>query len=423
MNAPIEQKTLEQFWPASRAGFRVPYRVFTEQAYYEREQEKIFRGETWSFVGLEAEIPNKGDFKATAIGDTPVIVTRDESGAVRVFKNRCTHRGALLVREPRGNAKSFDCVYHQWSFDLAGTLRGVPMRRGVRGQGGMPPEFDMAQYGLDALRVETLNGLIFASFSETVEPLADYLGDEVVGVIRRIFNRPIQILGDQRQYIHGNWKLYAENTRDPYHGSLLHLFHNTFGLYRATQTGVTRMDASKRHSVIKVKAAPTSNSEDQEVYKDVRSYNTEFRLQDPSVLAGRREFDDGVTLIINAIFPNLLVQQIANTLAVRQSVTYGPDAFEIVWTQFGYQDDDDEMRLIRMKQSNLIGPAGLISMEDGEAVEIVQEAVVRDGAQTSIIAMGGGRAENVEHMVTEGPIIGFWENYCRYLGIAQRAPE
>jgi anthranilate 1,2-dioxygenase large subunit len=169
---------------------------------------------------------------------------------------------------------------------------------------------------------------------------------------------------------------------------------------------------------VRAAAAPANEAEDKEVYRDVRSYNTEFRLQDPSILAGRQEFDDGVTLIINAIFPNLLLQQIANTLAVRQSVTYAPNAFEIVWTLFGYEDDDEEMQMIRMKQSNLIGPAGLISMEDGEAVEIVQEAVMRDGKKTSILAMGGGVAENSEHMITEAPIIGFWENYCRYLGIA-----
>jgi anthranilate 1,2-dioxygenase large subunit len=425
MNIATEPKNFfTGAWPpASAEGFRVPYRVFTDPACYAAEQEKIFRGETWSFVGLDAEIPNTGDFKTTFIGDTPVLVVRDTSGKVSVFKNRCTHRGALLMREQRGNAKSFNCVYHQWSFDLAGALLSIPMRRGVHGQGGMPAEFDMARHGLDSLRVEVLNGVIFASFSETVEPLADYLGEEIIATIQRIFNRPIKILGDVRQYIHGNWKLYSDNVRDPYHASLLHLFHNTFGLYRATQTGATHMDASKRHSVLWAKAAPTSASEDKEVYKDVRAYNTEFRLQDPSVLAGRREFDDGITLVINAIFPNLVIQQIANTLAVRQIVTYGPGAFELVWTQFGYQDDDEEMQTIRMKQSNLIGPAGLISMEDGEAVEIVQAGIIRDGEQTSIIGMGGGRAENADHLTTEGAIIGFWENYCRYLEIPQHAAD
>jgi anthranilate 1,2-dioxygenase large subunit len=106
MNAPM--MPFAKPWTANPDGYRVPYEVFTDQVYYDQEQEHIFRGETWSFVGLEAELPNKGDFKSTAIGDTPVIVTRDQNGQLHVFKNLCMHRGALLVREPRGNAKSFD---------------------------------------------------------------------------------------------------------------------------------------------------------------------------------------------------------------------------------------------------------------------------------------------------------------------------
>jgi anthranilate 1,2-dioxygenase large subunit len=163
--------------------------------------------------------------------------------------------------------------------------------------------------------------------------------------------------------------------------------------------------------------AGSNNAErDQEVYKDMRSFDATFGLRDPSLLAGRTEFDDGITLVILSIFPNLVVQQIANTLAVRQIVTHGPDAFELIWTPFGYADDDDEMTRIRLKQGNLIGPAGLISMEDGEAVEIVQRAVVRDGDKTSFIAMGGARGGDAQHLVTESSIIGFWDYYARVVG-------
>lgn len=395
---------------------RVDYKVFTDRSFYDREQQRIFRGETWSFVGLEAEIPNPGDYKSTMIGDTPVIVTRDAEGGVNVVENRCAHRGALVCRDLRGNAPTLDCVYHQWSYDLKGELIGVPFRRGIRGQGGMPAGFDLKRHGLKALRVETIAGLVFASFSDTVEPLRDYLGPLVVEHVERILNRPITVLGDQRQYIHGNWKLYAENVRDPYHASLLHLFHTTFGLYRSTQTGCSRMDEQKRHSLLYSLAGSNDDARDKEVYKDSRTYNAGFQLQDPSLLKGRREFEDGITLVILAMFPNLVLQQIANTLAVRQIVTHGPDAFELVWTHFGYADDDEEMQQIRLKQTNLIGPAGVISMEDGEAVEIVQQAIGRAQDDSSYIAMGGGRAEDADHLVTEGAIIGFWENYEKLVG-------
>ena len=53
-------------------GSRVPYTVFNSPAIYAREQERIYRGPVWNFVGFECEIPNAGDFKSTFIGDTPV---------------------------------------------------------------------------------------------------------------------------------------------------------------------------------------------------------------------------------------------------------------------------------------------------------------------------------------------------------------
>lgn len=410
MNGVGLEKTLEN-WPDSDEGFSVPYSLFTEDEVYVAEQRRIFRGQSWSFVALEQEIPNPGDFKSTFIGDTPVIVIRDEESSVNVVVNRCAHRGAKVCRSLRGNVPNLECVYHSWAYNLKGELIGVPFRRGVKGNGGMPESFDMKDHALQALRVEILNGLVFASFSRVIESLETYLGPMACNAIRRIFNRPIKILGDQRQRIFGNWKLYAENTRDPYHASLLHLFHTTFGLYRVTQTGQSKMDASRRHSMLTAQAKSSSAQDDANAYGDKRAFNSDFTLQDPSLLKGRPEFDDAVTLVILSVFPNLVVQQIANTLAVRQIVTYGPKEFELVWTAFGYQDDDAQMQGIRIKQNNLIGPAGLISMEDGEAVQIVHDAIHRDQEQHSYMAMGGGRAEDADHLVTEGTIIGFWEFY------------
>jgi anthranilate 1,2-dioxygenase large subunit len=42
--------------------------------------------------------------------------------------------------------------------------------------------------------------------------------------------------------------------------------------------------------------------------------------------------------------------------------------------------------------------------------------VVRAQDDTSYIAMGGGRADDADHLVTEGPIIGFWKNYGELVG-------
>ena len=67
-------------------------------------------------------------------------------------------------------------------------------------------------------------------------------------------------------------------------------------------------------------------------------------------------------------------------------------------------------------------PAGLISVEDGEAAEIVQKAIRRDRDAAAYIAMGGGIAADTEHLVTESAIIGVWEHYKALLGISARSP-
>jgi anthranilate 1,2-dioxygenase large subunit len=111
MNSISVNGTHSFTWP-EEATTRVPYQVFLDPAIYAQEQERIFRGPIWSYVALEAEVPNPQDFKATFIGDTPVVVTRDKDGALHAFVNRCAHRGALVCREPRGNRATQVCVYH-----------------------------------------------------------------------------------------------------------------------------------------------------------------------------------------------------------------------------------------------------------------------------------------------------------------------
>src|SRR5947207_13730779 len=91
-------------WPRNDYS-RVPFWLHHDAAIYELEMERIFRGPAWSYLCLEAEIPNAGDFRTTWVGDTPVIVSRDNDGAPPAFVNRCSHRGAMIVRSLRRNAE------------------------------------------------------------------------------------------------------------------------------------------------------------------------------------------------------------------------------------------------------------------------------------------------------------------------------
>lgn len=396
----------------SQKGFtRVPYQVFVDPAIYAREQQHIFRGPTWSYVTLEAELPNPGDFKATFIGDTPIVVSRDREGELHAFVNRCAHRGALVCREMRGNRNTHVCIYHQWSYDLRGNLIGVPFRRGIEGKGGYPADFDPTKITLPQLRVAAYRGVVFASFSQKAESLEDYLGLIQRPWFDRVFNRPLRVLGYGRQFIHANWKLYAENTRDPYHASLLHLFHTTFGIYRSSQGGGCTMDDTRRHSMLR--AFKRTETAEVAAYQgaNLRTYQKGYALADPSLLASRKEFETELTNSIHSIFPSLVIQQIFNTLATRHILPKSADTFELLFTFFCYADDDEDMLQKRIKQANLVGPAGYISMEDGYAAELVQQAIIRDQDACSLLELGGSEAENAEDLVNEAAIRGFWSYY------------
>jgi nitrite reductase/ring-hydroxylating ferredoxin subunit len=217
-----------------------------------------------------------GDHVLTTVGETPVIVTRGRDGDVNVLVNRCAHRGVTRC-ETAGTApgRHFTCRYHQWRFGLDGTLVGLPFRKGVNGNGGMPGDFEPAANGLARLRVARRNGVVFA-------------------------------------------------TRSP---------------------------------------AATA---------EIGSLRRGLRLADARLLDPVAEFPGIATVVMQTLWPNLILQQQSNTLATRQLVVRGPGAFDLHWTFFGYADDDEAMRTRRLRPANLMGPAGLVSVDDSEVLALAQ---------------------------------------------------
>jgi anthranilate 1,2-dioxygenase large subunit len=411
---PMPDSAIETSAPAA-----VDARVYHDAGIFAEEQRRIFRGPVWSYVALEAELDGAGAFKSTFAGDTPVVVTRGTDNELYAWVNRCAHKGALVCRAPRGRTAdgSFVCVYHQWAYDGQGNLRGVPFRRGMKGEGGMEKDFDMALHGLQKLRVASLCGMVFVSFDEKTPSLEAFLGAAMCHYVRRIFNRPVRVLGYARQYMRGNWKLYSENSRAGYHGGLLHLFYPTFGIYRPSQESAGVIDEAGYHNVFTV--SKPSQTGGYETYQ--KEANREMSgatggsemLRDPSVLAFRPEFDDNIALLIQSLFPSVVLQQIQNTLATRQIVTRGVAETELVWTYFGYVDDDEAMTRHRIRNINLVGPAGYISMEDGEAVELCHQGTAGAGNWRSLIGMGGSEvAPRVAPIgLDENAVRGFWKGY------------
>jgi salicylate 5-hydroxylase large subunit len=425
---------------------RVPFWAYTDAQLYQRELEKIFYCDHWCYVGLAVEIPEAGDFKLSWVGERQVIVVRDRVApkdrsvdhGIRVVENRCAHRGVRFCQQPQGKARSFVCPYHQWTYKLNGDLAGLPFKDGVPAtdeagspcvNGGMPADFDIRQHGLAKLRVAVLHGLVFATFSDTAPPFEDYIGPQVMPWLDRIFKgRELALLGYNRQRIPGNWKLMMENIKDPYHPGLLHTWFVTFGLWRADQKSRMVMDEQGRHAVMISRR--NEGGENAAVTQGVTSFKENMTLKDPRLLDvvaepwwtvpdpshPGEEITPTVTMI--TLFPSVIIQQQVNSLSTRHIVPHGNGSFDFVWTHFGFADDTPGMTQRRLRQANLFGPAGFVSADDGEVIELSQKGFEQSGEfGETMCELGGTGTGGTEHMVTETLIRSMYAYWRKVMGV------
>jgi phenylpropionate dioxygenase-like ring-hydroxylating dioxygenase large terminal subunit len=399
-------------WPAEGLA-RVPYRVYQDAALYPVEQANIFRGRTWNFLCLEAELTGPNTWRTSNLGEMPVVVTRDADGVIAAFENRCAHRGALLCLKPCGTATEIACVYHNWTYDLKGNLQGVAFKRGIGGKGGMLPDAQPASNAPAKVRVENYHGLLFGTLSDQTPSVEIYLGDDVAEKVKRVMKAPVKPLGSYSQMIPSNWKLYMENVKDSYHASLLHLFFAKFRINRLSQKGGVIVGGD---GGCHVSFSIDGPSGDEYEKAGVRSAAGAFALEAPEVIDSVDEFGDRGSVQIVGVFPGFVLQQIKNCLAVRRIIPRGLNETELLWTVFGYADDDAAMTARRLLQANLIGPAGFISMEDGAATGFVQRGAVGAQDRDSVVEMGGRGVASDESRVTETSVRGFWQAWRGCMG-------
>jgi len=241
----------------------------------------------------------------------------------------------------------------------------------------------------------------------------------VAAGIRRVLRKPLKVLGYDTQRIHANWKAYHENPRDSYHANILHTFYGTFGLSRQSQESGMVLDKSGRHVYFYTKAGTEKNSADYtETATALRSHNEGLTLEDPSILQWRDEFGDGVSIQILTVYPSFVLHQIANSLATRQLLPKGPGQADLVWTYFGFADDDAEATRLRLLHANLAGSAGLVSVEDAAVCEMTRRAIGDGQSGASFIEMGGRELDSGgASKLSERAIRNFWHNYRLDMGL------
>jgi anthranilate 1,2-dioxygenase large subunit len=325
-------------WP--REFNKVPKEAFHRDDVYQLELERIFNGPEWFPLAHVSEVPERGDFKTMKIGEAPVMVVHGNDGEIRVFANSCPHRGTQLKTCARGNTKSIECPYHRWGFDTRGNLLGAP---GIR---DFSPTFRKEDFGLRALRSGIVHGVVFATLSVLAPELDDYLGEAKPYIAKALGDgRPLKLLGNQKVFYDTNWKEYADN--EGYHAPLLHSAFRLLG-WQGGQ-GLQFMTAHAH----KVLSADLQHAPD-----------TGF-LADHSLIEARDRNTTPQSVIVS-LFPLTVIVRHLDVLSLRFAMPVSADKIEVHYTYFAPQDDDEETSRHRIRQaSNLLGPSGLISLEDG----------------------------------------------------------
>jgi salicylate 5-hydroxylase large subunit len=153
-----------------------------------------------------------------------------------------------------------------------------------------------------------------------------------------------------------------------------------------------------------------------DVTQGVASFKENMKLHDDRVLDVVPEaWWNGPTACMQTIFPNLIIQHNVNSVSTRQIIPLGPDAFDFVWTHFGFADEPEEMTRRRLRQANLFGPAGYVSADDGEVVELSQDGFLQSGHGNTVCELDGTGTGGTPHNVTETLIRGMYAYYRKVM--------
>ncbi len=198
--------------------------VYTNAELFDLEMERLWHS-AWVYVGHDSQVPAAGDYYTTEIARKPVLMTRAQDGEVRVFYNRCAHRGAKLVSATAGNCGGIlRCPYHGWTYRLNGELRTVPLKGGYENTGFAESP---AALGLTAVGgVAVHRGFVFARLNRSGADFAAYFGDSLSSIDNMADRSPVgrlEVVGSPFRYLHYcNWKMFVENLNDTMHPMVAH---------------------------------------------------------------------------------------------------------------------------------------------------------------------------------------------------------
>ncbi|MCC6008485.1 MAG: aromatic ring-hydroxylating dioxygenase subunit alpha, partial [Rhodobacteraceae bacterium] len=244
----MRQETQSARWIDTRHG-TISREIFVDETVYRSELENLFT-RAWLFVGHESQIPNKGDFFTSRMGEESVILVRDMANEIHVFLNSCRHRGMKVCRYEQGNTALFTCPYHSWTYTTDGRIRGIPLYRALY-EGSL----DRDEWSLiEVARIANYKGTIWATWDPAAPDFETYLGDARLHLDQALDcrdGRPggSEVIGVHKWIFPANWKFAAENfLGDTYHNPS-HRSVDIIGIGPSAREGVKgRRDNELEHA-------------------------------------------------------------------------------------------------------------------------------------------------------------------------------
>lgn len=392
--------------------FRVHRSAMTSPEILNAEFEGIF-DTNWLYIGHESEIPKPGDYVSREVAGRPLIFVRNtKNSQIGVFHNSCTHRGALICRQDKGNAKAFQCFYHDWTFNTNGDLVGVPDREGYG------PGFDMSTLGLKPVpRLESYRGFVFVSFDVAIEDLPTYLAGarEYLDLVIDESESNLEIIPGTNVYsINANWKLLVENSIDGYHAGPTHktYFNYLAALGTDIKSGVDGIGRGlgNGHAVIDYTGPwgrPIAKWEalfGEDSRKEIERLRTGLVERYGEERASHMA-DHNRNLFI---YPNLIINDIM-AVTVRTFMPVRPDLMMVMAWELAPSEESADLRKYRLDSFlTFIGPGGFATPDDVEALESCQVGFRSGGVEWSDISRGMARAPRA---VDEEQMRSFWRRW------------
>jgi choline monooxygenase len=335
------------------SGIALEPRLYTDSDLLAAEQELIFE-RTWQLAGHVSALRGTGSYLTARAGNQPVLVIRDEQGALRAYRNVCRHRGSRLLSGSGRCKAAIRCRYHGWTYRLDGSLIGVP--EGLT----FGDRLDKSSLGLLPARVEEMCGLVFVNLDGDATPLAELVGDlpERLAPYRIDALEPFAFSAASRQP--ANWKAVADNYLEGYHIPIAHP-----GLMRMLDYRRYDVKVSEHHVWFEspLRDKPSSNRIERLYARMVRP------------MAGLQEADRRVWRYA-FIYPNTTIDLYPDQVNTWQMLPDGVASTSDTWGSYRAAGPDPRTRLAQWANQRL---NTLVFHEDIDLVANVQQGLQTRG--------------------------------------------